>query len=329
MMVLALLLAAALIANVWWRRQWWPAAIGVWIAAFIVLEGIVPLAVQGLIVSPNQLAKERTSIARNIAATRAAYNLTKIAQRQLPMHSELTAAKLQANPTTVRNIRLWDPSTLVTSYRQLQELRPYYSFLDADVDRYTVNGAYTQTMLSARELNIGGIPQQSQTWLNQHLTFTHGFGVALSAVNQVTADGSPDFLVQDVPPVSAKGLEITQPRIYYGEKGTDYTFVGTKVQEFDYPRPGGDAYRSYDGRGGIPISSFLNRLAFTLRFRTIKFFTSSAIDSKSRVIIYNNIQKRLRKAAPFLTFDRDPYMVIADGRLYWIIDAYTTTSLYP
>ena len=192
-----------------------------------------------------------------------------------------------------------------------------------------MDGVYRQTMLSPRELNIAGLPTQAQTWVNQHITYTHGFGVAMSAVNQVTADGSPDFLVSDIPPRSAPGLEISQPRIYYGERGTDYSLVKTKALEFDYPGPNGDVYTRYKGSGGIPISSFLNRAAFSLHFGTIKFFTASAIDSQSRVIIRNNIRDRIHAAAPFLQLDADPYMVIADGKLYWIQDAYTTSGLYP
>ena len=208
-------------------------------------------------------------------------------------------------------------------------MRGYYSFLDADVDRYIVGGVYRETMLSPRELNIDGLGAKTRTWVNEHITYTHGFGVALSAVNQVNADGSPDFLVQDVPPVSVAGLKITQPRIYYGEKGTDYTLVKTSDQEFDYPGLKGDVYKSYTGSGGIKIGSFLNRLAFSLKFRTINFFTASAINADSRVIIRNNISERLKAAAPFLSFDGDPYMVIAVGRLFWIVDCYTTTDLYP
>jgi uncharacterized membrane protein (UPF0182 family) len=184
-------------------------------------------------------------------------------------------------------------------------------------------------MLAARELNIEGLPAQAQTWVNQHITYTHGFGVAMSAVNQVTRDGSPDFLVQDVPPRSVKGLEITQPRIYYGERGTDYTLVKTNEEEFDYPGSSGDVYRQYDGSGGIRISPLLTRLAFSARQGTIKFFTTSSLNEDSRIIIRNDIGSRVRAAAPFLQLDSDPYMVISDGRLWWIVDAYTTTSRYP
>jgi uncharacterized protein len=328
-MAIAFALAAALVYNIWRRHQWWPIAIVIWIALLVVLRGIVPAVYQSLVVQPNQLAKERNYIAYNIKATKQAYDLTKITQQSLNPTTTLTATDLANNQPTLRNIRLWDPGTLVTSYRQLQELRPYYSFLDADVDRYTVNGDYRETMLSPGELNISGLPSQSQTWVNQHITYTHGFGVAMSAVNQVTNDGSPDFLVSDIPPRSAPGLQVTQPRIYYGERGSDYTLVKTKAQEFDYPGPNGDVYTHYTGSGGVPISSFLNRLAFSIHFGTIKFFTATAIDNQSRVIIRSNIQQRIKSAAPFLQLDADPYMVIVGGKLYWIQDAYTTSSLYP
>jgi hypothetical protein len=330
-MVVAFVLAAVLLWNVWRRRQWWPLAIVVWVVALILLRGIVPAVYQSLVVNPNQLSKEREYIARNLEATRQAYDLESIVQRPLQATEALTARDLSENQPTLRNIRLWDPRTLVTSYRQLQELRPYYVFLDADVDRYTVNGTYRQTMLSARELNIDGLPQQAQTWVNQHITYTHGFGVAMSAVNQVTADGSPDFLVQDIPPISsAPDLEIDQPRIYFGERGTDYSLVNTTEAEFDYPGSGGDVYTDgYDGTGGVPISPLLNRLAFSARYGTIKFFTTSAFKDDSRIIFRNNIRERIEAAAPFLTLDPDPYMTIADGRLWWIQDAYTVTTRYP
>jgi uncharacterized membrane protein (UPF0182 family) len=332
-MVIAFILAGALVWNAVRRRQWWwgPAAVAVWVVALILLRGIVPAVYQSLIVNPNQLSKEREYIGRNLDATRQAYGLESIVQRPFETKATLTARDLRENQPTLRNIRLWDPNTLVTSYRQLQELRPYYVFLDADVDRYTVNGSYRQTMLSARELNIDGLPQQAQTWVNQHITYTHGFGVAMSAVNQVTADGSPDFLVQDIPPVSsAPDLEIEQPRIYFGERGTEYSLVNTTEAEFDYPGSAGDVYTDgYDGTGGVPISPVLNRLAFAARYGTIKFFTTSAITDDSRIIFRNDIRERIEATAPFLALDTDPYMTIADGRLWWIQDAYTVTERYP
>jgi uncharacterized protein len=331
LMGVAFVIAALLVANVRWHRRRLPIwAIGGWIIAVVVLLVAFPAGVQSLVVNPNQGTKESEYIARNIRATRAAYALDGIASTNLSLKGDLTREKLEANDATIRNIRIWDAATLLNSYRQLQELRPYYTFTDVDVDRYDVNGVFRETMLSARQLNVAGLPQQAQTWVNQHITYTHGYGVAVSAVNQVTSDGSPDFLVQDIPVTSsAPTLEITQPRIYYGDAGTDYVLVRTKDPEFDYPGPDGDVYRSYDGKGGISIGSFFNKLCFALEFGTIKFFTTSSIDAGSRIIIKNDIKKRLAAVAPFLSFDSDPYMVVADGRLYWIVDAYTTTDRYP
>jgi len=332
LMVLALLLGVALFYNaVRGRRKLWPPiAIGAWIVALVVLLAIVPAAWQGLAVNPNQLTKETPYIANDIAATRSAYDLNTISETPYSLQGDLSAAELQTNSVTISNVRLWDPEVLISSYSQLQELRPYYSFTSVSVDRYLVNNIYTQTMLAPRELRVSGLPAQAQTWVNQHITYTHGYGVTVSAVNQVASGGSPDFLVQDVPLVSqAPALAIKEPRIYYGLTGTNYVLVKTKDQEFDYPGPSGDVYSTYTGSGGIPVGSFLNRLAFASRFGDIKFFTSSAITGASRVIINDNIKARLASAAPFLTFDQNPYMVVADGKLYWIADAYTTTNRYP
>ncbi len=332
LMVLAFLLGGALIYNaVRGRRKLWPPlAIGVWVVALIVLLAIVPAIWQALAVNPNQLTKEAPYIANDIAATRAAYDLTAISETPYSLEGDLTANLLQVNKVTISNVRLWDPEILLTSYGQLQELRPYYSFGSVSVDRYPVNGVYTQTMLAPRELRVSGLPAQAQTWVNQHITYTHGYGVTVSAVNQVSSGGSPDFLVQDVPlKSSTPALAITEPRIYYGRSGTDYLLVKTTDQEFDYPGPTGDVYTTYTGSGGIPVGSFVNKLAFMARYGSLKFFTTSSITSDSRVIIRNKITERLTAAAPFLTFDGNPYMVIADGKLYWIADAYTTTNRYP
>jgi uncharacterized membrane protein (UPF0182 family) len=332
MMVLTFALGGALVYNAVRRRHplWPAAAFVVWLASLIVLLGIVPAAWQALIVNPNQLAKETPYIAANIAATRAAYDLSAISQTPYSLQGDLSAASLKANRVTVDNIRLWDPQVLLRSYGQLQELRPYYSFTTVSVDRYRVNGVYTQTMLAPRELRVAGLPRQAQTWVNQHITYAHGYGVAVSAVNQVSSGGSPDFLVQDIPTVSSTPtLAIAQPQIYFGLLGTNYVLVGTKYPTFDHPGPNGDIYLRYTGSGGIPIHPLLNRLAFTLRFRDLRFFTSSAISSASRVIILNDLRARLAAAAPFLTFDSTPYMVVAGGRLFWIADAYTTTDRIP
>jgi len=328
LMAVAFALAAVLLWNMWRRLKWWPLTVGVWVVVLLVAQLAIPAIMQALIVKPNELSKEREFIGYNLAATRRAYDLTSISEQPLATRQALTEDDLEDNEVTLRNIRLWDPGTLVTSYRQLQELRPYYSFVDADVDRYEVNGVLRQTMVSARELNIAGLPANAQTWVNQHITYTHGYGVTLSAVNQVTADGSPDFLVKDMPPQAVEELKIEKPQIYYGEIGTDYTLVNTTEKEFDFPGAGGDVYAPYSGEGGIPVSSFLNRLAFNVRYRTIKFFTTAALTGESRIIIRNNINEILASAAPFLQRDKDPYLAIAEGRLKWVIDCYTTTDRY-
>ena len=332
MAVLCLALAGALVYNAARRRSlWWlPASLGVWLAALFVLLGLVPAAFQALVVNPNQLGKELPYMTYNLAATRNAYGLTAVSETSYPLKGDLSAAKLRANDVTVRNVRLWDPQVLLRSYGQLQALRPYYSFSTVSVDRYLVNGVYTQTMLAPRELRREGLPAQAQTWVNQHLTYTHGYGVALSAVNQVASGGSPDFLVKDVPTVSsAPSLRIDEPRIYFGLLGNDYVLVKTTEPAFDYPGPNGDVYTQYTGDGGIAVGSWSRRLAFTLRFADLRFLTTSAITDESRVIIHNALRERLAAAAPFLRFDGDPYMVIAGGRLYWIADAYTTTDRVP
>ncbi|HJW74651.1 MAG TPA: UPF0182 family protein, partial [Thermoleophilia bacterium] len=333
LMVVALALGAALVYNAVRARRprWLLLSVGVWIAVAIVFLGIVPALFQALFVNPNQLSRELPYITYDLAATRSAYGLTAISEKQYPLTGNLTATALLANPGTIGNIRLWDPETLQRSYTQLQQLRPYYAFTTVSVDRYRIDGAYRQTMLSPRELDVSGLPPQGQTWVNQHVTYTHGYGVTVSAVNQVASSGSPDFLVQDIPVVSdSPTLAVSQPRIYFGLNGTSYVLVGTKFPEFDYPGPGGkDVYRSYDGRGGVPIDPLFNRLAFCVRFSTIKFLTTTALTGRSRAIIYNDIRTRLTRAAPFLAFDRSPYMVIAGGRLYWIADAYTTTPRFP
>ena len=332
LMGLAILLGIALIYNaVRGRRKFWPPiAIGVWVVALIIFMAIVPAVWQALDVNPNQLAKETPYIAANIAATRSAFDLTAISETPYSLQGDLSTAQLQANDVTISNIRLWDPEVLLPADAQLQELRPYYSFNSVSVDRYPVDKVYTQTMLAPRELNIAGLPATAQTWVNKHVTYTHGYGVTVSAVNQVASGGSPDFLVQDIPvSSSAAALGITEPRIYYGLTGSSYVLVKTKGQEFDYPGPEGDVYTTYTGSGGIPVGSFLNQLAMVVRFGDIKFFTSSDITTGSRALINRDVKSRLAAAAPFLTFDTNPYMVVDGGRLYWIADAYTTTDRYP
>ena len=261
LMVLCFVLAAALVYNAVRRRHpWWPAAaFGVWLVSLIVLLGIAPARLPGPHRQPEPAGQGAARTSPTTSPPRARPTTsTRSPRRRTRSRATSPSTALKVNAVTVRNIRLWDPQVLLRSYSQLQELRPYYSFTTVSVDRYPVNGVYTQTMLAPRELNVAGLPPQAQTWVNQHITYAHGYGVAVSAVNQVASGGSPDFLVQDVPPVSsAPSLAVTQPQIYYGLLGTDYVLVKTKYPTFDYPGANGNVYSPYAGSGGIPISLVL------------------------------------------------------------------------
>jgi len=296
----------------------WAGGLGVW-----------PSLLQRFQVTPNELVAERPYIEYNIRMTRQAYGLEKVKEQDFPAEDRLTSAAIERNSLTIKNIRLWDHRPLLTSFAQLQEIRTYYKFADVDVDRYTVNGEYRQIMLSAREMSYQHLP--SRVWINEHLTFTHGFGLVAGPVNRITPEGLPDLFIKDIPPSVTGGLpKITRPEIYYGELSNEYVIVRTKSQELDYPAGDQNVYSRYTGRGGVPIGGFLRKLAFAIRFGEIKILLSDDISGESRVMMYRRVAERVRQAAPFLRFDHDPYLVIAaDGRLVWIVDAYTTTDRYP
>ncbi len=301
----------------------------IYIVLLLLVSGVYPWFQQQFIVEPNELNKEESYIAHNLQFTRAAYQLDAIQQQEYPVENQLDRNDLAENQSTIRNIRLWDYRPLLSTYRQLQEIRLYYRFLDVDVDRYTLNGNYQQVMLSSRELNYDQLPSQAQTWVNQRLEYTHGFGVAMSPVNRVTSDGLPDFLIKDIPPVSTVDLEITQPRIYYGEKTDQYIFTGTTADEFDYPRSDENASNRYDGAGGVQLDSFFRRLAYTYDLGSFKILISNYITPESRIHYHRLIQERIQQVAPFLHFDDDPYISIINGRMQWIVDAYTVSDRYP
>jgi hypothetical protein len=241
--------------------------------------------------------------------------------------NELSLEALQDNAATLRNVRLWDYRPLLQTYAQIQEIRLYYDFVDVDIDRYQFDGDYRQVTLAAREL----APEQlrNRTWVNEHLEFTHGYGLVMSPVNEVTPEGLPVLYVRDLPPEVSVNLRIDRPEIYYGEKGGRYVFVKTRVQEFDYPKGDTNVRTTYQGKGGVSVGSVLNRLAFALRFGDSQIFFADALTSESRILFYRNIHERVRRVAPFLAYDRDPYLVVADGRLVWLQDAYTLTDRYP
>lgn len=299
------------------------------VSVSLVLGVIYPAVVQNLVVEPNELSRERPYIEKAIAFTRKAYGLDGIERRSFPAGRTLSLEEIKKNRDSFENIRLWDWKPLKETYTQLQEMRLYYQFYDLDIDRYRINGKYRQVMLGARELNQEQLSPQAKTWLNRHLKYTHGYGVAMSPVNEVTTEGLPAFFIKDIPPQGRTDLKVTRPEIYFGELESPYVIVNTKTGEFDYPKGDVNVYTSYEGKGGVRIGSFLRRLVFALSFHDYKLLLSTDITSDSRVLYYRNIQQRVKKIAPFLSYDRDPYIVLAGGRLYYMWDAYTTTRWFP
>ncbi|MDO8749615.1 MAG: UPF0182 family protein [Dehalococcoidia bacterium] len=303
-------------------------AVALWVGSLILVGNLYPSFVQRLTVGPNELEQEKPYIARNIQFTRAAFGLDRVDERRYSARTEISAGDIQANKATVNNVRLWDPAPLMDVYNQIQHLRLYYSFKDVDVDRYTVNGEYRQVLIGARELFPQNLPAEAQRWVNQRLQYTHGYGAAASPVTEFTGDGKPVFFVQDVPP---KGpIPITRPEVYFGENTGNYVIVNSLQAEFDRPTEEDlPVYVKYAGDGGVKLSGPLRRLAYAWQFADVNILISSQITAESRIQYYRNIQDRIRKVAPFLVLDRDPYLVVEDGRMVWIQDAYTITDRYP
>lgn len=287
-----------------------------------------PSLLQKLKVAPNELALETPFIEHSIKFTRMGYDLERIEVIPFDVDYKLTSRDIEKNNATIKNIRLWDHSPLLRTYSQLQQIRTYYKFADVDNDRYTINGEYMQVMLSPRELSYNDLP--SKSWINERLIFTHGNGITMGPVSRISKEGLPEFIIKDIPSVSTGGLKVTRPEIYYGELSNDYVIVNTKVPEFSYPTSGENIYTTYNGSGGVRLDSILKRALFAARFRTEKILLSTDISRESRILYNRNIAERVRKIAPFLLFDKDPYLVIAgDGKLKWIIDAYTTSNRMP
>jgi uncharacterized membrane protein (UPF0182 family) len=319
----AFLLAAA-------RGNLRPAVGGILALATVGILGgrVYPEVIQRLIVTPNEIDKEQPYIERGIVFTRQAYALDRFEVREFSAVEDLTLNDMRANEATIRNIRLWDHKPLLTTFAQLQEIRTYYDFERVDNDRYWINGDYRQMSLSPRELASESLPQR--TWINEHLTFTHGYGLCQGPVNESTSEGLPELFIKDIPPVSKGALSITRPEIYYGELTNQYCFVRTKAQEFDYPSGDQNVYTQYEGLGGIPVRNFWRRLLFALRFGEPKILLSTDIQPESRMMIYRRVLERAGRLTPFLHYDNDPYIAIAeDGSLYWILDGYTTSEQFP
>jgi uncharacterized membrane protein (UPF0182 family) len=306
-----------------------PAIVGaaVWAGALVVVAFAYPAFVQNVQVAPNQLDKERPFIERNITSTRHAFGLDRVQQSDVTFEDTVPTASLSVDRSTYNNIRLWDPRPLRDTLNQIQAIRPYYQFGDVDVDRYAISGEYMQVMLTARELVTDLLPQEAQSWVSRQLQYTHGYGVAMTRVNAATQEGLPQLIISDVPPVGP--LPLTRPEIYYGEKTDRYVITNTSTPEFDYPKGDAGAFTTYAGGNGIPIGSVWERFLFATKFQDPNFMLNSAIQPSSKLLYRRNVRDRVNQIAPFLRLDNDPYIVVADGGLYWIHDAYTTTDRYP
>lgn len=304
-------------------------AVGIYIAVSILGGWVYPTILQRFVVLPNELVKETPYIKYNIEATRKAFALDKVMERDLSGEAALTIVDINNNRSTIKNVRLWDREPLLDTFGQLQEIRTYYDFVSIDNDRYQLNGDYRQVLLSPRELNSASLPQR--TFINERLTFTHGFGLTLSPVNEVTPEGLPVLFLKDLPPSSSiESLVVTRPEIYYGELASDWVVVNTKAQEFNYPSGEENVFENYKGKGGVKVGSIFRKALFAMRFKSLKILLSNDITQDSRMMYYRDIEERVKRVLPFLRLDHDPYMVVTkEGKLKWIYDAYTTSDRYP
>jgi len=285
--------------------------------------------IESLLVKPDELRIEKPYIERNIAMTRHAFAIDGVDVKPFPGRGTLTLDSLKQDEPTIKNIRLWDPRPLIATFRQLQEIRLYYDFRDVDIDRYWLNGDYTQVMLSPRELNVDLLPDNAQTWVNRHLKFTHGFGLVMSPVNKKDTEGLPQFIISNIPPVSNANLKVNQPGIYFGQENDNYVIVKGASSEFDYPSGTDNVFGFYQANSGVDISGLWRRMLFSYYYRDINLLVTENIINGSRIQFRRNINDRVQALAPFLNQDRDPYIVVHDGRLVWILDCYTTSDHYP
>ena len=325
------LLAAVLVVYGALRQKlvWFAAMAFVGYAAVgILFRALVPASEQRFVVAPNELARERPYLQRHIAATRRAWRLDSVATRDLEGDVQLTMADIRANAPTIDNVRLWERDLLKQTFGQLQEIRTYYDFASVNDDRYVINGRYRQVHLSARELNPASL--STRNFINERLTFTHGMGIAMAPVNEVTAEGLPVLFIKDLPPVSTISVKVTRPQIYYGELTNSYVFVGTGQKEFDYPAGDRNVYTNYTGRGGVHIGTFFRRALYAWQLGSTDILLSSYLTADTRILYRRNIVERAKAALPFLEFDSEPYLVVTDsGTLKWILDGYSTSSSWP
>ncbi len=328
--VAAIIAAAWVIGGVVRGKFVWSvvSAIVFYVVVSLVARGLAPAAYQKLVVSPNELTRELPYLRTHIDATRKAWGLENVESHDLSGEVQLTMSDIKSNAATVDNVRLWERPLLQQTFSQLQEIRTYYDFVSVDDDRYTIDGKYRQVHIAARELNSASLP--TRTFINERLTFTHGMGLTMAPVNQVTTEGLPVLFIKDLPPVSTVSVRLTRPQIYYGELTNEYVFVGTRQKEFDYPAGETNTYTNYTGRGGVPIGSVLRKMLYAFQFGSLKILLSDDIRGNARILYRRNVIDRAATAMPFLDFDEDPYLIIDDsGKLEWILDAYTKSDMYP
>jgi uncharacterized membrane protein (UPF0182 family) len=316
-------------ANIWLAGLRLPVAAVVLVFAVSLVETVIPNVFQGYWVKPDELKLESRYIANNIELTRYGFALDHITSAPFPAQGRLTPEVIAANQATIQNIRWWDPRPLLDTYRQLQELRLYYDFHDIDVDRYAIDGSYREVMLSARELNQSKLPADAQTWINQRFKFTHGNGLAMNPVNRFDQEGLPTFYTKDIPPVSPPELRIDRPEIYFGEETANYVVVGGGTKEFDYAKGQENVYNVYQGRDGVSLGSLWRRALFAWYLGDFKLLISENVTAASKILFRRLIQNRMQRIAPFLLLDHDPYLVVNDGRLVWLQDAYTVSDALP
>jgi uncharacterized membrane protein (UPF0182 family) len=336
-MIGACILAALFFVYLIFRRLEGPTAtkqpayaLGGLFLLYLLGSFVAPFVVQKFMVAPNELDREKPYLVHAIAGTRAAYGLDNIEVQEFPATESLTVEDLERNKPTIDNIKIWDNRPLQATYKQMQAIRLYYDFPSINVDRYHAENQYWQVMLSTRELVVDQLPEESQTWVNRHLQYTHGHGLCLSPVKRVVGEGLPDLWVKDIPPQSRyPHLKIDRPEVYFGQETSDYVLVNTRTQEFDYPKGSENVYTTYRGRAGIGIGSFWRRVLFAIRFGDVNLFFTKYLTPESRVLFNRTIHERVETLAPFLMLDGEPYMVVADGRLFWIQDAYTISYRYP
>jgi hypothetical protein len=329
MIILSAIACVLLAANAF-RPHFKPMLVGggVFIAIYAISVGLIPNLFQKFIVEPSELAYETPYLKSYIDYTRRAYDLTNVQETSYPALADLTPDVIARNQDTIENIRLWDTRPLLQMYQQTQAIRLYYEFYNVAVDRYHLADGYHQVMLATRELSRE-LPAAARTWVNEYLQFTHGYGLVMNLASKTIGGGFPQYLLENVPATSTSGLTITQPAIYYGQTMPGYRIVGTGTKEFDYPKGNDNVYNSYAGSGGIPLDSLWRRALFAWTQMDINILLTAYIEPQSKIQIWRDIQQRITKIAPFLQLDADPYPVLSNGRLFWIQDAYTTSSQFP